>query len=114
MLFFREDKQEPDSSHLSAANGQTETTYGDWYHKVNSGQGTQSGTSGRKQPRGVQNPEAQNYYGPDPRLAYAQTGGEPYSVLPSPYVQYPNDPYGYYTLNGNSRMLPRGGYYAPY
>jgi len=40
---------------------------------------------------------------------------------PSPYVTYPNDPYNYYTMNGQGRMPPtaagRGptpAYYRPY
>lgn len=123
---FSESKQESELSHNVAANGgngarSETTTYGDWYHKVNAGQQQQAapasagGPSSKKRQQ-VPHPSeaAQNYYGPDPRMAFAQPGAEPYSVIPAPYVQYPNDPYSYYTLNGNSRVLPRGGYYAPY
>ncbi len=41
--------------------------------------------------------------------------GKPYARpqgYKGPYVSYPNDPYNYYTMNGQNRVMP--GYYRPY
>lgn len=85
------------ASAASSKNGNGETSYAEWFNRINSnGQGQQQPTRGQQQGSGV-----------------------------TPYVQYPNDPYSFYTMGGSQRpapflqsMAPRQapppGYYRPY
>uniref|UniRef100_A0A915IZE5 Uncharacterized protein n=1 Tax=Romanomermis culicivorax TaxID=13658 RepID=A0A915IZE5_ROMCU len=127
--FYFSFKPDVDNQRTTANGARSETTYSDWYNRVaglggvadmppsNVNQPAATGTCSVDQMSSVSHQATPTTNAKNNGYSYGGAGdnGLPSSsTTAGPYVQYPNDPYGYYTLNGGSRMVPRGGYYAPY